>query len=101
MNQPPRTADDTPLPSAVPELGTGRRFAHPVYRKVAWRLVPFLCLLYLLNLLDRSNVGFARLTMQNDLGIDENVFDLGYGIFYVGYLAFEVPANLLMTRVGA
>lgn len=72
-----------------------------VLRKVAWRLVPFLCLLYIFNILDRSNVGFARLTMQDDLGMKEAVFDLGYGIFYLGYLAFEVPANLLLRRVGA
>jgi len=71
------------------------------YAKVAWRLVPFLCLLYVFNILDRSNVGFARLTMQDDLGMSQAVFDLGYGIFYLGYLAFEVPANFLLRRFGA
>lgn len=70
-------------------------------RKVAWRLVPFVCLLYLLNILDRGNVGFARLTMQADLGLTEKMFNLGYGMFYVGYLLFEVPSNLLLRRVGA
>lgn len=69
--------------------------------KVARRLVPFVCLLYLLNILDRANVGFARLRMQGDLGLDEATFDLGYGMFYVGYLIFEVPSNLLMRRIGA
>ncbi len=72
-----------------------------VLRKTAWRLVPFLCLLYVLNILDRGNVGFARLTMQKNLKLSQAVFDLGYGIFYVGYLAFEVPANLLLLRFGA
>ncbi len=70
-------------------------------RKVAWRLIPFICLLYILNILDRSNVGFARLQMQDDLGLSEETFNLGYGMFYVGYLLFEVPSNLLMRRVGA
>jgi len=70
-------------------------------RKVAWRLIPFVCLLYLLNILDRANVGFARLQMQDDLGLSEQTFNLGYGMFYVGYLLFEVPSNLLMRRVGA
>lgn len=70
-------------------------------RKVAWRIVPFICLLYLLNILDRANVGFARLQMQKDLALSECVFNLGYGIFYVGYLLFEVPSNLLLRRVGA
>jgi ACS family tartrate transporter-like MFS transporter len=72
-----------------------------VLRKVAWRLLPFLCLLYVFNILDRVNLGFARLTMQDDLGLSKGVFDLGYGMFYVGYLIFEVPSNLLLRRVGA
>ncbi len=70
-------------------------------RKVAWRLIPFICVLYLLNILDRANVGFARLQMQEDLGLSEATFNLGFGMFYVGYLLFEVPSNLLMSRVGA
>jgi MFS family permease len=64
-------------------------------------MIPFLCSLYLLNILDRANVGFARLQMQDDLGLTQAQFDLGYGIFYVGYIAFEVPSNLLMRRLGA
>jgi MFS family permease len=70
-------------------------------RQVAWRIVPFICLLYMLNILDRANVGFARLNMQDDLGLTKAAFDLGYGMFYVGYILFEVPSNLLMRRFGA
>jgi MFS transporter, ACS family, tartrate transporter len=70
-------------------------------RIVFWRLVPFLCVLYLFNILDRANVGFARLRMQDDLHLSERTFNLGYGIFYLGYLLFEVPSNLLMRRIGA
>lgn len=70
-------------------------------RAVAWRIVPFICLLYVLNILDRANVGFARLKMQDDLGLSKATFDLGYGMFYVGYILFEVPSNLLMKRIGA
>jgi len=70
-------------------------------RTVAWRLIPFVCVLYLLNILDRANVGFARLQMQDDLKLTEATFNLGYGMFYIGYLLFEVPSNLLMRRVGA
>jgi MFS family permease len=69
--------------------------------KVAWRLIPFVCLMYLLNILDRANVGFARLQMQDDLNLSEETFNLGYGMFYLGYLLFEVPSNLLMRKVGA
>ena len=70
-------------------------------RKVAWRLIPIVCLMYLFNILDRANVGFARLQMQDELQLSEQTFDLGYGMFYVGYLLFEFPSNLLMRRVGA
>lgn len=70
-------------------------------RAVAWRIVPFVCLLYVLNILDRANVGFARLAMQDDLGLSKAAFDLGYGMFYLGYILFEVPSNLLMKRIGA
>jgi MFS family permease len=70
-------------------------------RTIAWRIIPFVGLLYVLNILDRANVGFARLAMQDDLGLSQGVFDLGYGMFYIGYLLFEVPSNLLMKRLGA
>jgi ACS family tartrate transporter-like MFS transporter len=72
-----------------------------VLGKVARRLLPFLFLLYVVNILDRVNVGFARLQMLDDLGLGEDVYALGAGIFYVGYLAFEVPSNLILSRVGA
>lgn len=70
-------------------------------RRVFWRLIPFVCVMYLFNILDRSNVGFARITMQRDLDLSEQTFNLGFGIFYLGYLLFEVPSNLLMRRFGA
>jgi MFS family permease len=69
--------------------------------KAIWRLVPFLAVLYALNIIDRNNVGFARLKMQDSLGFSDSVSDWGYGIFYLGYLFFEVPANLLLRRFGA
>jgi MFS transporter, ACS family, tartrate transporter len=72
-----------------------------VVGKVARRLLPFLFLLYVVNILDRVNVGFARLQMLDDLGLSEAVYALGAGIFYVGYLAFEVPSNLILSRTGA
>jgi len=79
------------------DVETGRR----ALSKVAWRLVPFLALLYVFNIIDRSNVGFARLKMTADLSLTDAVVDLGYGLFYVGYLLFEVPSNLLLRRLGA
>lgn len=70
-------------------------------RKVVWRLVPYLGLLYTFNIIDRANVGFARLGMVEDVGFSDDVIDWGYGIFYVGYLLFEVPSNMLLRRFGA
>ena len=86
----------TPSPSRSEDPIAGRAL-----RKAAWRILPFLFLLYVFNILDRVNVGFARLTMQDDLGMSEDMFNIGFGIFYIGYLFFEVPSNLILVRVGA
>ena len=72
-----------------------------VFRKVALRLLPFLFLLYVVNILDRVNVGFASLNMLVDLKISEQAYGLGSGIFYIGYMLFEVPSNLILHKVGA
>ena len=72
-----------------------------VYKKVAWRLVPFLCLCYLAAYLDRVNVGFAKLQMLSDLSFSNTVYGLGAGIFFLGYVIFEVPSNIQMHKVGA
>ena len=72
-----------------------------ILRKVAWRLVPLLGVLYFFAFLDRVNVGFAALTMNADLGLSSAVFGLGAGIFFLGYVAFEVPSNGLLERFGA
>jgi D-galactonate transporter len=71
------------------------------YRKVTWRLMPFLMLCYVVAYLDRVNVGFAKLQMVTDLGFSETVYGLGAGSFFVGYFLFEVPSNVIMHRVGA
>lgn len=70
-------------------------------RRVTWRLIPFVFVLYIFNFLDRSNVGLAALQMNRDLGFSARAFGLGAGIFFVGYSLFEVPSNLVLVRVGA
>jgi len=70
-------------------------------RKVAIRLVPFLCVLYTIAFVDRINVGFAALSMTEDLALSPSAFGLGAGLFFIGYFLFEVPSNLILDRVGA
>lgn len=76
-------------------------FGRAVLRKVAWRLIPLLCVLYFFAFLDRVNVGFAALTMNADLGLSAAAFGVGSGIFFLGYVLFEVPSNVMLERFGA
>jgi ACS family tartrate transporter-like MFS transporter len=70
-------------------------------RKVMWRLLPLMALMFLVNQLDRVNVSFAALTMNRDIGLDATGYALGAGIFFLSYFAFEIPSNLVLERLGA
>ena len=70
-------------------------------RKISWRIVPFIMLLYFISYIDRVNIGFASLTMNTDLGFSSAVFGFGAGIFFLGYFLFEVPSNVILEKVGA
>jgi len=72
-----------------------------VYSKISWRLIPFLAFLWILAWIDRVNIGYAKLTMLDDLKFSEAVYGLGAGIFFLGYFLFEVPSNLLLEKIGA
>jgi MFS transporter, ACS family, tartrate transporter len=69
--------------------------------RLTWRLIPFLFLLYIVAYLDRINVGFAALQMQEQLQFSDRVYGLGAGMFFAGYFLFQVPSNLVLHRVGA
>ncbi|EPS0881573.1 MFS transporter [Acinetobacter baumannii] len=71
------------------------------YRKIAFRLMPFLMLCYFCAYLDRVNVGSAKLQMMSDLQFSEAVYGLGAGIFFIGYFLCEVPSNIVLHKVGA
>lgn len=71
-----------------------------VYNKITRRLIPFLILCYFFAYLDRVNVGFAKLHMQDALSFSDTVYGVGAGIFFIGYFLFELPSNLLMQRFG-
>jgi len=88
-----------PAASAAGQPGTAE--VERTYRKVFWRIVPFLMLCYVVAYLDRVNVGFAKLQMSTDLAFSETVFGLGAGVFFLGYFLFELPSNILMHKLGA
>lgn len=72
-----------------------------VIRKVKFRLLPLIVLMFALAMLDRSNVGFVKHYIEIDAGISTSAYALGAGIFFIGYALFEVPSNLLLHKVGA
>ena len=71
-----------------------------VMRRIFWRLIPFLFLLYVCAYLDRVNLSFAALAMQRELGLSGTVYGIGAGLFFVSYALFEIPANLILLRLG-
>ncbi|HEX3756699.1 MAG TPA: MFS transporter [Rhizomicrobium sp.] len=75
--------------------------ADAILARAAWRLIPFMALLYVASFLDRVNIGFAALTMNRDLGFSPQVYGFASGIFFFGYFLFEVPSNLALEKVGA
>ncbi|WP_414441129.1 MFS transporter [Burkholderia sp. 22PA0106] len=91
----------TPHPAAPAAAQASPTELDSTYKKVFWRIMPFLMLCYVVAYLDRVNVGFAKLQMSQDLAFSETVFGLGAGIFFVGYFLFELPSNLLMHKIGA
>jgi len=70
-------------------------------RKLKIRILPFILLLYIVSFLDRINISFAKLTMDQDLAITSHEFGLAVGIFFIGYSLFEIPSNLLLHKIGA
>ena len=75
--------------------------ADAILRRAAWRLVPLILFMYVASFLNRVNVGFAALTMNQDLGFTPEIYGIGAGIFFWGYFLFELPSNLIMEKVGA
>ena len=70
-------------------------------QKLRMRIIPFVFLLYIISFLDRINIGFAALTMNEELAITSKQFGLVAGIFFMGYFLFEIPSNLLLHKLGA
>ena len=87
------------MPETARNASTVR--ADALRRKVAWRVLPLVFLLYIVAYLDRANAGFAKLAMADDLKFSEEVFGLGFGIFFLGYLILEIPGALIVERRSA
>lgn len=87
--------------ASAPDTRTPEEVGASAMKKAIWRLGPFLGLLYLVAYMDRNNAGFAKLEMTAALQITEAAFGFAAGIFFIGYLLFEVPSNLLLERFGA
>jgi len=85
---------NTEIISAVDERSS-------IYSRITWRLLPFLTLCYTFAYLDRINIGFAKLQMQADIGLSDAAYGLGAGMFFLSYMLFEIPSNLLFPKIGA
>ncbi|WP_207945056.1 MFS transporter [Actinomadura rubrisoli] len=72
-----------------------------LYRKIAFRVMPLLLLCYVVSFIDRTNIGIAQVRMEKDLGFSAQVYGLAVGLFFVGFIMFEVPSNMLLARIGA
>jgi MFS transporter, ACS family, tartrate transporter len=70
-------------------------------RTVTWRIIPFVFLLYVVNYIDRANIGYAALGMNKELGLTSQAFGLAAGLFFIGYFLFEVPSNMALAKFGA
>lgn len=82
-------------------MDTDTEIERRTLRKINWRIVPFIMLLYFIAYIDRVNLGFASLTMNKDLGFSASILGFGAGIFFWGYFLFEVPSNIVLHKVGA
>src|ERR1700704_6184094 len=70
-------------------------------KKVKWHVLPLFVVMFIVNYIDRVNIGFVRTHLQTDLGIGAAAYGLGAGLFFVSYAVFEVPSNMLLQRFGA
>jgi MFS family permease len=77
-----------------------KTYADAVYRKVLLHLLPMLVIVYIIAYIDRSNVGFAKLGFMRDFNFSDTVFGIGAGVFYAGYMIFEIPSNLMLAKIG-
>src|SRR5690625_3345193 len=88
-------------PDAVSTTSVETDDTDKIYNRLTWRILPLLCVCYVAAYLDRVNISFAKLQMQSELAFSDAVYGLGAGLFFIGYMLFEVPSNLILQRMGA
>jgi sugar phosphate permease len=93
------TQHPTPTTTAVGAVSDD--IPSELYRKIAWRLLPVIGIAYAVAIIDRVNIGFAKLQMSPDIGLSAAAYGLGAGIFFLAYCLFEMPSNIILERVGA
>ena len=81
--------------------GSSETLSRPLVSKLFWRIIPLLLLIVMLNYIDRSNLGFAALQMNSQLGFTPAVYGTGASVFFIGYVCAQIPATLLIHRFGA
>jgi ACS family tartrate transporter-like MFS transporter len=74
---------------------------HALVRKITWRIIPFVFILYIISYIDRANIGYAALQMNHELALSSEAFGFASGIFFIGYFLFEVPSNVMLNKFGA
>jgi MFS family permease len=87
------------IDAAIPMAGSAGRDA--VCTKVSWRIMLILLLCYIANFVDRTNISIAQIHMRTDLGFTDEICGIGVGLFFIGFIFFEVPSNILLERIGA
>lgn len=87
------TSRNTPADTAANESA--------IVRKITWRIIPFVFILYIISYLDRANIGYAALQMNKELALSSEAFGFVSGIFFIGYFLFEVPSNVMLNKFGA
>src|SRR3954470_18757016 len=89
------------MSSVIPAAAVSPEIERRTVAKVSWRLLPLIVVIYFVAYMDRTNVSFASLSMNQDLGFTAYIYGWGAGIFFLGYFLFEVPSNVILEKTGA
>lgn len=94
-------AVDVTAPATDEKVADALAIDNRTYRRIGWRILPLLFLCYIINYIDRVNIGIAQFQFKTDLHFSDLVYGVGAGLFFVGFLLFEIPSNVMLARMGA